>query len=90
MALSALTFVVCTVTSLTCAVLLSRAYRTTRTRLLLWSAICFFGLTANNAMVFVDLVVFPEVSLVPMRSAIGLVSLLILIVGFIWEGGRSS
>ncbi len=86
--MSAFTFVLCTLTSLTCAVLLLRAYRRTSTRLLLWSAVCFFGLAINNAMVFVDLVVFPEVSLILVRGAIGLVSILVLIAAFIWESGR--
>ncbi len=85
--MSSFVFILCALTALACAVLLLRAYAQTRTRLLLWSGICFLGLAANNAMVFVDLVIFPEVSLLPLRTSIALVSILILIAGFIWEGG---
>ena len=86
--MSAFIFLLCTLTSLGCSAMLLRAYRRTRTRLLLWSAACFSGLAVNNAMVFVDLVVFPEVSLILIRDAIGLVSILVLVTGFIWEGDR--
>ena len=75
------------VTAAGAGLLLLRGYARTRTRLLLWSGLCFLGLSANSLMVFVDLDVFPEVSLVPVRNTIALVSLLVLIAGFIWEGG---
>jgi hypothetical protein len=42
-----------------CAVLLLRAYVRVRRRLLLWSGLCFAGLTVSNALVFVDLVLLP-------------------------------
>lgn len=89
--LAALVFVLCTLTALGCAALLLRAYGRTRTRLLLWSGICFAGLAVNNALVFVDLVVFPEVSLIWLRASVAVLSLLVLIAGLVWEapqGGR--
>ena len=43
-----------------CAVLLFRGYSRRRLRLLMWSAVCFVGLTINNVALFVDLVVFPR------------------------------
>ena len=46
-----------------CAFLLLRAYARVRQRLLLWSGLCFVGLTISNAVLFVDL------ALVPPRSA---------------------
>lgn len=50
----------CAVTSMICAVLLLRAYRRQRTRLLLWSGLCFVLLALNNTLVFVDLIVIPS------------------------------
>ena len=50
----------CFVTACACAVLLTRAYRTTRSRLLYWSAMCFWGLSLTNALVFIDLVDCPR------------------------------
>src|SRR6476469_6112249 len=42
-----------------CAVLLLRAYAAVRKRLLLWSGMCFAGLTAANALLIVDLQILP-------------------------------
>ena len=72
-------------TSLMCMALLFRAYAATGLRLLLWSALCFVCLTANNMLLFFDLVVFPEVDLRIYRLAAGLAGVLFLLYGFIWE-----
>jgi hypothetical protein len=42
------------VTSLACTVLLFRSYRANRLRLLLWSGLCFVGLTVSNTLLFFD------------------------------------
>ena len=74
------------VTSLACMVLLFRAYAASGMRLLLWSALCFVGLSVNNVLLFFDLVVFPtEVDLRPYRLLSALAGLLFLLYGFIWE-----
>jgi hypothetical protein len=72
-------------TSLACMVLLFRAYAATGLRLLLWSALCFVCLTANNTLLFFDLVVFPDIDLRIYRLAAGLAAVLFLLYGFIWE-----
>jgi hypothetical protein len=80
-------YFVCVITSSACMLLLLRGWRRTGNRLLLWSALCFVGLTVNNLLVFVDLVVFPlEISLLPWRHGTSLVAVSVLIWGFIWEG----
>ncbi len=73
------------VTSLACMVLLFRAYAASGMRLLLWSALCFVGLTLNNVLLFLDLVIFTEVGLRPYRLVSALAGLLFLLYGFIWE-----
>lgn len=73
--------------SLACTVLLFRSYVRSHVRLLLWSALCFVGLTVNNVIVFFDLVVFVEVDLRPYRLGAALVGLLFLLYGFIMEAG---
>lgn len=78
-------YALCALTSLLCAILLIRSYRTTRTRLLLWSSCCFVGLAVNNALLFVDLILFPSVSLELWRSLIALAAMTLLLVGLIWE-----
>ena len=73
------------VTSLACMVLLFRAYAASGMRLLLWSALCFVGLSVNNVLLFFDLVIFTEVDLRPYRLVTALAGLLFLLYGFIWE-----
>ncbi len=76
------------VVTLCCGVLLTRAYLNVRKRLLLWSAICFYGLAVSNLLVFLDLIVFPEVNLYPYRLGTAAISLLVLLYGLIWEGEK--
>ena len=84
-------YILCAVTSLACAVLLFRGYRRSRARFLLWSSLCFIGLAANNVMLFVDRVVFPDqgqllgVNFALWRSAPALAGLLLLLYGLIWD-----
>jgi uncharacterized membrane protein len=79
-------YLLCAVTTVTCAVLLLRAYRRQRTRLLLWSSLCFVLLALNNTLVFVDLIVVPsEIDLSLWRSATALAGVGVLLFGLIWE-----
>lgn len=71
--------------SLACAVLLFRGYARRRVRLLMWSAICFVGLTINNVALFVDLVVFPDTDLRLARLAPALIGMGFLLYGFIYD-----
>jgi Family of unknown function (DUF5985) len=73
------------VTSLGCTVLLFRAYAQRGLRLLLWSSLCFVGLTISNVLLFLDLVIFPTIDLRSARLLTALVGLLFLLYGFIWE-----
>jgi hypothetical protein len=78
-------YVLCALTSLFCAVLLIRSFRRQRSRLLLWSSLCFVGLAANNALLVVDLMVVPEVDLSAVRTSVAAAALLVLLIGLIWE-----
>jgi hypothetical protein len=73
------------VTSLACTVLLFRGYLQRRVRLLLWSALCFVGLTINNIVLVFDLVIFVAIDLRPLRLTAALVGMLFLLYAFIWE-----
>lgn len=80
-------YALCGATSLLCAFLLARSYARTRTRLLMWSMLCFVGLAINNILLFVDLVVLPvEIDLRPLRGVAASTAMLLLVVGLIWEG----
>jgi fluoride ion exporter CrcB/FEX len=67
-----------------CALLLLRAYARVRQRLLLWSGLCFAGLTISNSMLFVDLELMPEVSIYPARLSVAAVSMLLLLYGLVF------
>jgi hypothetical protein len=80
-------YVLCTLVSLICAVLLLRGYSRGRHRLLLWSGLCFSGLSVSNVLVFLDLVILPaQIDLYPAREITTACSVLILLFGMIWEG----
>ena len=72
--------------TLACGVLLFRAWAAVSKRLLLWSAICFCGLALSNLLVFVDLVLLPNVDLYLPRLLTAAIAMLILLYGLIWEG----
>ena len=78
-------YVVAIVSSATCAMLLLRAYVHRRVRLLMWSGICFVGLTMNNVALFADLVVFPQLDLRLARHLPALIGMLFLLYGFICD-----
>jgi hypothetical protein len=79
-------YLLCAVTSAGCAVTLLRTYARRRSRLLLWSSLCFLGLAANNALLFADLVLLPSrVDLSVWRASIGAAAPLALVVGLIWD-----
>ncbi|MES2626134.1 MAG: DUF5985 family protein [Pseudomonadota bacterium] len=73
-------------TTLLCAFLLLRGYSQGREKLLLWSGLCFVGLTVNNVLLFVDLVVLPASSdLYVLRLSTAALAMLILLYGLVWE-----
>ena len=72
-------------TSLACCVLLLKGYMQARRKLLLWSGICFGGLAFSNFVVFLDLTIFPDVDLYPLRLITAAISMLLLLYGLIWE-----
>lgn len=75
----------CVLTSAMCAGLLLRGYARNRVPLLLWSALCFAGLTLNNLLLFVDVHVAPLIDLSAWRTIPALVGVLLLLYGMIWE-----
>lgn len=78
-------YMLCAITSIICAFLLLRTYIQKRARLLLWSGLCFLGLALNNILLFVDLVIVPDVDLSLWRSLPTLVGAMLLLYGLIWE-----
>lgn len=71
---------------LVCGLVLIRGYVRNGTRLLLWSGLCFFGLSLSNLLIFVDLVILANVDLYLLRLLTAVAAMAILLYGLIWEG----
>ena len=75
----------CGLTSLLSAVLLWRSYLRSRYRLLLWSALCFTGLTLSNVLLMVDKLIFLDIDLLQLRLIASLVALMPLLYRLITD-----
>ena len=78
-------YLLCAVASLVCALLLTRGYRATRMPLLFWGALCFFVLVATNSLLFIDLIIFPQLDFSVLRSGVTLSAFCLLLYGLIFE-----
>jgi hypothetical protein len=80
-----LVYTLCFATSTLCAYLLGRSFSRTRSRLLFWSALCFVLLAVVNFVVVLDMLVYPDVDLRPIRLWLSLAAVSVLLFGFIWD-----
>lgn len=78
-------YVLCALTALACCLLLLRGYRRSGVRLLLWCGLCFLALTVENVVLFIDLVVVPEIDLSPYHFVTAGLGAVVLLYGLIWE-----
>jgi hypothetical protein len=78
-------YLLCAATALLCALMLFRGYANTHVRLLFWSGLCFIGMMLDNLLLYVDVIVFPDVSLAVWRKIPGLVAFMLLLFGLVWE-----
>lgn len=78
-------YALCAITSIICFAFLWRAYLKSKTLLLLWSGLCFFFMTIQNSLLFVDLVIMPQIDLSIWRTLAGLIGSAVLLCGLIWE-----
>ncbi len=84
--MASIVYILGTLTTLLCAILLLRGYLRTRQKLLLWSGACFVGLTVSNALLFIDLGLLPTaVDLYLWRLSTAAGSMLLLVFGLVWE-----
>jgi hypothetical protein len=83
--MAAAVYILGIIVTLSCGILLIRAYGRVGKRLLLWSGICFLGLAISNLLLFLDLVVFPNVDLYLWRLLTAALAMMVLIYGLIWE-----
>lgn len=74
-------------TALLCAVLLLRGWGLGRQRLLLWSGLCFAGLTGSNALLVLSQLL-PATDLYLPRLLVAACAMLLLVFGLVWEAGE--
>lgn len=80
-------YLLATLMSAACALLLLRGYLRSGTRLLIWSSFCFWGLCLNNALLFTDLIVLPNTDLSVARIVPAVIGVALLCYGLITEEG---
>lgn len=82
-------YFLCALTSLLCAVLLTRSWWTSKSTLSLSSAICFIGLLLNNIMLIIDKIVTgPAIDLSVWTKVPAVIGLGVFLLGLILEGER--
>lgn len=83
--MSAVLYVLMCLTTLLCAVLLLRGYFRVRRKLLLWSGLCFAGLTLTHVLTIFDMLLLPQIDLFTYRLACTSLSMAMLLFGLIGE-----
>ena len=79
-------YILGTLTTLLCTILLLRGYFQSRMKLLLWSALCFAGLSVSNVLLFIDLIILhADVDLYLLRLVTAAAAMLLLLYGLVWE-----
>jgi hypothetical protein len=76
-------YILCALTSIACALLLFRRYRLTGGLLLFWSTWCFVCFALTNILLFVDLVILPDVDLSLVRALLSFVGTTMLLYGLV-------
>jgi Family of unknown function (DUF5985) len=78
-------YVLSSLTTLLCAALLLRGYSYSQQRLLLWSGLCFVGLTISNLFVIADMVLFPGIDFFTYRIGAAAAGMALMLFGLVWE-----
>lgn len=81
--MAAIIYGLCALTALVCTFLLLQAYSRGGYRLLLWSGLCFAGLTINNLLLVIDKLIIPATDLTALRAFVALLAMIVLLYGLI-------
>lgn len=81
--MAGIVYILCAILSLSCAILLLSGFRKNKFRLLLWSSIGFFGFAMNNALLFVDIIMLPNIDLLILRTVPALIGMMIMVYGLV-------
>lgn len=80
-------YILCGIFSIACALLLFRSYKQAPSHLLFWSGLCFGFLAINNIILFIDIVMYPQLDFngALLRSIFSSLAGVVLLFGLIWE-----
>lgn len=81
--MAATVYLLCTLASSICAVLLLREHRKTSSRLLFWSSLSFTAMALSNALVFVDFIILPTVDFSLYRGVVFFLATALLLYGLV-------
>ena len=82
-----LIYLLCAASALACGVLVLRGFRRSGVRLLLWCGLFFLSLALENIILFIDLILVPEMDLFLLRTSVALIGVTLLLVGLVWDVG---
>jgi hypothetical protein len=82
---AAIVYSLCALTAALCAILLLQSHARSGYRLLLWSGLCFAGLTLNNLLLVLDKILLPNFDLSLWRSSVALMAMCVLLYGLVWD-----
>lgn len=83
--MAGIVYVLCALASTSCAFLLTKGYLKNKTKLLLWSSLCFLGFAINNILLVIDLIFIDNADLSLLRIIPSVFGIIILLYGLIWE-----
>ena len=78
-------YIMSALASIACTVLLLRGFARSSSKLLFWSGLCFIGLSINNVLLVLDLLVIVDTDLSVLRLGSSLAAVLVMLYAFIWE-----
>lgn len=68
----------CAIISAFCAIMLLRGFSRRKVTKLFWVAMCFVGLAIENSLLFIDLVLLPQIDLSVIRNSIAMAGIICL------------
>lgn len=84
--MAAIVYILCAITSLVCAIMLFKAFQRNKFRLLFWSCLGFTGFAVNNILLFIDVIVFPDVTyIIYFRTIPAVIGMIVMIYGLVME-----
>ncbi|MBY0546466.1 MAG: hypothetical protein K2W95_04200 [Candidatus Obscuribacterales bacterium] len=78
-------YALCAIASIVCFGLLFRSAVASKQRLIFWTAFCFFLLSIQNIILFIDLTVISQTDLSIWRTSAGFVGCSGLLFALLWE-----